>query len=351
VSKDLLFELGTEEIPPAYSPIIADNLTEDVNCALTEARLDYQDLTSYYTPRRTALLVTDLDEKQPDRRVEYRGPSEEIGLGEDGDFAIPARKFAEGHGATVDDLTLRDTEEGTYFFVEQLERGKRAQNIIPELFTDVITSLEQPETMRWDDSGIKFIRPIRWITCLFGGEVLSFKIGSVQSGADTTGHRFHGRSTVTISDPREYKDLLRTNKVLVDPEERKNSVAAQVDRKAADLGASVAVDGDFIDLLANSLEYPTLISGSFPEEYLDLPSELLFKTLTDEARLIPLVDAKSEEPLPQFFGFRDGVKDTTGEIKKGYESVINARLRDSKFFFEHDREGSLERFCARKYVS
>ncbi len=343
MSEDLLFELGTEDIPPSYLPSIAENFRDDVGDQLEAARLGFSGIQLYYTPRRLAVRVVDLSEVGEDTVETHRGPSKDIGLDEDGDYDIPAEKFAEGHGATADDLYLKETDEGTYFFVDERIKGKEARNFLPKILPDLVKDLDQPEKMRWDDSSVKFIRPIRWAVCLFGDEVIDLTIGKVKATRNTRGHRFHGDEEVKIDEANNYEDVLEENYVISDPERREQIFLYQIEKVTSETDAKNPADQEFINTLINSLEYPSAVLGSFPEEFLELPRELLFKTLTGEARLIPLVDSEGE-PVSSFVGFRDGTEKGIGEVKKGYQSVIYARLRDSKFFFEHDREKPLEEY-------
>ncbi len=341
MSKDLLFELGTEDIPPGDLPSIAQNFRKDLEVKLEETRLDFGRTELFYTPRRLAVRVNELQEEQEDRIEVHRGPPEGIGLDREGNYTVAAKKFAEGHEASPEDLYLEETEDGTYFFVEESIEGKKASELLPELLTVLVKELEQPEKMRWNGSGLRFIRPIRWVVCLLGDRVLDLVLGEVESSRETRGHRFYGQSRFELKTSSGYEEALEENYVIPDPTERRERLVTQLTEKTAELGVEKATGEDFIDLLANSLEYPSLVSGNFPREYLDLPPELLFKTLTGEARLVPLVDS-SGEPVASFIGFRDGSTEESEGVKRGYESVIHARLRDSKFFFSHDRERPLE---------
>jgi len=343
MSKDLLFELGTEEIPPGDLPGIAENFREDIVEGLEGARLGFEQVKLFYTPRRLALRVTDLEEAQEDRVEEHRGPPEDIGRDEEGNYTVAARKFAEGHGASEEDVYLKETDNGSYLFVEEKIEGSSARELLPELLPEIVENLEQPEKMRWNDSGIKFIRPIRWVVCLLGDELVDLSIGGLSSDRETRGHRFHGRGRFDLKRISDYEELLESNYVIPDPEERKRRLSAELEEKLEELDVENAADESFIDLLAHSLEYPSIVSGSFPEEYLELPPELLFKTLTGEARLIPLVDSAGK-PVSSFVGFRDGSPESAAQVQRGYESVIYARLRDSMFFYRHDREQPLEEY-------
>ncbi|MFB6291005.1 MAG: glycine--tRNA ligase subunit beta [Candidatus Bipolaricaulia bacterium] len=343
MSEDLLFELGTEEIPPAFLPRIAANLRDDLRGKLDEERLEVGEVELFYTPRRMAVRIKELQERQEDRIEKHRGPSEGIGLDEAGNYTVAAEKFAQGHGATKEDLYVEETENGAYFFVDEKVEGKRTKELLPDVLSSVVEDLEQPERMRWDDTAIRFIRPIRWVVCLLGSETVNLSIGRVESSRRTRGHRFHGEDRIHLDEPAQYEKKLEENYVLPDPEARLRKMEDQISRVKSDLDARMASDEEFLELLSNTVEYPSIVCGSFPEEFLDLPDELLFKTLTGEARLIPLIDLE-EEPLSTFIGFRDGPSDDTGRVRGGYESVINARLRDSKFFFSHDREKPLENY-------
>ncbi|MBS3786797.1 glycine--tRNA ligase subunit beta [Candidatus Bipolaricaulota bacterium] len=343
MSEDLLFELGTEEIPPAFLPEVARNLRNDLRKGLEDERLNFGEIELFYTPRRLAIKVIDLQKRQEDRVEKHRGPSKEIGLDENGDYTIAAEKFAEGNGATEEDLYVEDTGEGTYFFVDEKIEGKGARELLPEMLSSITKNLDQPEKMRWDDSSVRFIRPIRWITCLLGSKKVDLAIGNVKASDNTRGHRFHGNEIVNLDEPGRYEEKLEANYVIPDPESRLEKMEHKISEILSDLSASMASEEEFLELLSNTVEYPTVVSGSFPDEFLNLPDELLFKTLTEEARLIPLVDSEGD-PISTFLGFRDGPSDETGRVRRGYESVINARLRDSKFFFDHDREQSLEEY-------
>ncbi len=343
MSEDLLFELGTEEIPPSYLDSIAENFKEDIANSLNEARLAYDDIKLFHSPRRLAVEVRGLQEVQEDVVRTHRGPSKEIGQDDDGNLDIPAKKFAEGHGATPEDLYLKETQEGVYFFVEEKVEGKRASEILKELLPAVVKNLEQPEKMRWDDSDVRFIRPIRWVVCILGEDLVEITVGNVSSSRFSRGHRFHGSDSVEIGRASEYEEKLEKNYVIPDPEKREEIFKEQLENKEKEASGKNAADESFNEVLVNSLEYPNAVLGSFSDEFLELPDELLFKTLTGEARLMPLVDSDGN-PMASFVGFRDGSEEGIDEVKNGYESVIYARLRDSKFFFEHDREQPLESF-------
>jgi len=271
MSEDLLFELGTEEIPPAFLPKVAKNLREDLLKGLQEERLDFEDIELFFTPRRIAVRANDLQESQKDKTEKHRGPSEGIGLDEDGNYTIAAKKFAQGHGASEEDLYLEETDEGTYFFVDEKIGGKKAIELLPDLLSSVTNNLEQPEKMRWDDSSVRFIRPIRWITCLLGSEKVAFAIGNVSTSSDSRGHRFHGDDIVHLESPAQYEEKLESNYVTPNPEKRIKKMENEISHVTTDMEASMASEEEFLKLLSNTLEYPTIVTGSFPDQFLELP--------------------------------------------------------------------------------
>lgn len=342
MSKDLLFELGTEDVPPDALPEVANNLEDSLIETLREESVSFADASLYYTPRRMAVLLTDVAESQEDRVETQKGPPEEIGLEEDGSYSPAAEGFARGFGVSPDDLYVKETEQGEYFFFDQHIEGQDTSRILKQALPQLVRDLAQPETMRWGEEDPEFIRPIRWVLCLWGEEVVNFRLGSINSDRRSRGHRFmDSNEAIELDQPNDYEQLLEDHFVLADPQKRFDRMKQALRETGEKVGGEIALDDEFLELLANSLEYPTPIEGDFPRTYLTLPPILVFTTLKKEARLMPFVAADGT-PKTTFVGFRDGGADEEGVIKKGYEAVINARLRDSKFFFEHDREQRLE---------
>ncbi len=345
LKKDLLFEIGTEDIPPPYLPKIGSELEDSASAELEDNNIEFGKVKLYYTPRRLALIVKDVSENQSTKNKTIKGPPAHVAIDEDEEYTEAALGFARNEDADPGDLYRKETDQGEYLFLDKKVGGKKSSKLLRKLLPALVRNLHQPEKMKWDGSGIEFIRPIRWLVCLFGEEILDLKIANLTAGNKSRGHRFLSPDPIELQKPSEYVRKLKKNHVVAKPEERKNMVLNQAKDSADEINAELKTDKDFLTILANSLEYPTPVRGRFPEKFLDLPPVLLYKTLRKQARLIPL---RSEEgsPKPYFIGFRDGKEDSTGEVKKGYESVIKSRLRDTQFFFENDRSKPLAEYTS-----
>ncbi|MFP4647260.1 MAG: glycine--tRNA ligase subunit beta, partial [Candidatus Acetothermia bacterium] len=340
VSKDLLFEIGTEEIPPHLLPQVARNFHERLLKGLDSKDLPYRDSTLFYTHRRLASIISDLVEAQPDKLEKVRGPAKHVGIAEDGGYTEAARGFAQSHDSSVEDLYTEEIAEGHYLFLDKKIRGRQTAEVLKDLLPRIILDLPLPEQMWWSDPEIQFIRPIRWLACIYGENPLAFELGSLSAGTATRGHRFLDNCSVEISFPGQYEEILKDHFVLPRPDDRLSRLQDQLEKSTKEVGGQEAASEGFLRTLADSLEYSSPIQGELPSEFLQLPRLLLFKTLEDEARLVPLVD-ENDDPLPNFVGFRDGGEDETGKVQEGYESVVSARLRDSRFFYNQDRQQPL----------
>ena len=345
MTKDLLFEIGTEDLPPNDLPGIAEGFQESLLSQFEDNYISFEDADLYYTSRRLGIRVVNVSETQDTRTKSIRGPAKQVGLDEEGNYTQAAVGFANSHSADVEDLYVGEDQDGTYFYLDKYIEGRETKGVLQEILPEVIVDLPQPEKMRWDSSGLKFLRPIRWVVCLLGREVVEVEMGDLKTGRETSGHRFLGARSLEIDSPDRYLEILTDNFVMARPESRKEEVLTQLNREAQKVNGEKASSDTFLQMISNSLEYPTAILGELPEKFLDLPNILLFKTLEGEARLIPLRDKDEDHsPLPYFVGFRDGKEDAEGIVRAGYESVINARLRDSQFFFNKDREQELHEY-------
>lgn len=339
MSRDLLFELGTEDIPPTALPEVALSLRDGVINGLEDKLIGIEGEHVYYTPRRIAIFLHQVDEEQETRTETIRGPAVKDGLDDQGDFTQAAHGFAGSQGADAEDLYSKETAEGNYLFLDKKINGQSTAELLTQILPSAVTAMSLPESMRWGLQ-LSFIRPIRWMLCLFGSDVVSFTLGGIRAGDKTTGHRFFGDDSIDLNDPGDYETVLKENSVIADPQRRLEYIRGQIEQQADQIDARDAASDGFVEKLSNSVEFPQVFRGQFPADFLELPQKLLFKTLEGEARLIPLVDSEGTT-LPQFIGVRDGSDQNLDEIRKGYESVIYARLRDSQFFFNHDRQQSL----------
>ncbi|MFQ6089915.1 MAG: glycine--tRNA ligase subunit beta, partial [Candidatus Bipolaricaulia bacterium] len=342
---DLLLEIGTEELPASELPLLGEGLERRAKAALKENLLDYHSLRVFYTPRRLVLHIEGLAERQEDRLEEVLGPAARVAFAEDGSPTAAARGFARGHGVGVKDLQVKETEKGRYLFIEKQIPGRAAAEVLPEILPPLIEGLPAAETLRWEATGLRFIRPIRWLLCLLDSQPLALELGSIRSGSKTRLHRFAEPSEVEVQDVDDYFRRLREDLVILDPDARRRRIEEGLKKLAGEAGGRPRAEPEFIEYLTNSVEYPTPVLGEFDPRFLSLPQEVIFTTLREEGHFVPLVDREGRA-LPYFVGFRDGPEDEQGLVKKGYERILRAKLVDSEYFFNIDRRRRLEDYVA-----
>ncbi len=332
---DLLFEIGTEELPALELPRLGKALQEEASREFAARRISYSAIDLYYTPRRIALVVRDLAERQEDRVEEVKGPPAAVAFDGSGRPTQAAIGFAKTQGVSVDELETREVGGRAYLYLRRSIPGKATKEIVPEILPELVRRLRPSKAMRWDDSGLTFIRPIRWLVCLYGEEVIPIQLGYLTAGRVTRGHRFIASQQVPIARAEEYEKTLAEVFVIVDQRKREESVLAALKEAAAQRGGNYLLDSELLTRVVNGAEHPVPVIGHVPEEFLDLPVEVIQATLHEEGKFIPFV--LSDGTTPYFMGFRDGLPDEKGTVRAGFERVVRARLRDSRFFFEKDR--------------
>ncbi len=340
---DFLLEIGVEEIPPKVVPDLGNQLATLAQECFREQRLELGEVQAYYGPRRLSVLVKNLSFQQPDIEREVKGPAKKAAFDANGNPTKAAEGFAKSKGLAVSELTIKKTDEGEYLYARELVRGKPTPELLIEILPALIKKLLLPETMRWDQSGLRFIRPIRWLLALYGDEPVRFQYGRLTSGAETQGNRFYGQRHLPIKNISDYFSKLEANGVIYDQAKRKQIILSALHQQSAQLTAQYTAPDSLIDEISNQIEHPTPVIGKFPQEYLSLPKEVLASTLIEHQKFIPFV--AGEQALPHFVGFRDGPEDTDGVIRAGYERIVKARLFDARFFFENDRKRKLSDFA------
>lgn len=343
MSRDFLLEIGVEEIPPKVVPELGQQLATLAQELVRENRLEFESVTAYYGPRRLSVLVKNLSEQQPDIEREVKGPAKKAAFDPQGHPTKAAEGFARSKGLSVSDLIVKKTDEGEYLYAKELVKGKRTPELLTELLPALIKKISPPETMRWDGSGVRFIRPIRWLLALYGEESIKFTLGRLESTTETQGNRFFGQRKISVKTISEYFEKLEANGVIYDQTKRLQIVKDALLQHAAQFKAKYTAPESLLDEIANQIEHPVAVLGKFPQEYLGLPKEVLASTLIEHQKFVPFV--ASDQVLPYFVGFRDGPEDTDGTIKAGYERIVKARLFDARFFFENDRKRKLSDFA------
>lgn len=337
MSKDLLLEIGTEEVPAHVMPGILAQLKENAEKAFQENRIAFGSIRTLGTPRRTALIVKDLAEKQEDVSSENRGPSVKIAFDADGNPSKAAQGFARGQGVDPKDLVEKDG----YVYAMVHEEGKATAELLQELLKDLICGLSFPNNMRWRDLDFKFIRPLRWIVALLDDEVIPFEVAEVKSGRTSRGHRFLSQGDFTIADADSYEKACEENFIIVDQDKRKAMIREQIEEVAKKQNGTAEITEDLLEEVLYLVEYPTALCGKFEDKYLKLPAEAVITPMRDHQRYFP-VKAADGSLMPLFITVRNGGSEHLEIVQHGNERVLRARLDDAQFFFDEDRKKSLE---------
>ena len=337
MSKDLLLEIGTEEIPAHAMPGLLQELGERAEKALGELRLAHGGVRTLGTPRRLALIVEGLAEKQADVAEEKRGPSVQVAFDAAGKPTKAAEGFARGQGVKAEDLVTRDG----YVYALVQETGEPAEKVLEKLLPELICGLPLPNSMRWGDLDFRFIRPLRWLVALYGEEVVPFELARVKSGNTSRGHRFLSTGDFTIQDAAHYEEACEKAFVIVDPVRRKALIEQGLAEEAKAHGGTAEITPNLLEEVLYLVEYPTALAGRFEEKYLALPPEAVITPMRDHQRYFP-VKAADGSLMPLFLTVRNGGAEYLQTVQHGNERVLRARLADAQFFFDEDRKKSLE---------
>lgn len=340
---DLLLEIGSEEIPAGYIEPALAALASFVTDRLKDQRIGHGAVKTYGTPRRLALFIEKLAEKQAPLTTEMMGPPEKVGVDANGTFTIPARKFAEKLGISVDQIQVKDTEKGRYLFGMKVEDTQDTKDVLATLLPEAILKTPFPKTMRWAGLDIHFARPIFSVTALLGKTVIPFAVGDIQSSGATKGHRFMNPSAITLSAPSDYVAALEKANVFVDIETRKKKVREEIAKAAASVNGKILPDEELVDIVANLIEYPVVVVGSFDAALLELPDIVLITAMREHQKYFAVVDEKGKL-MPYFVVVNNTRTKDMNVVTKGHEKVLRARLADARFFYLGDlRETAEER--------
>ncbi|HHZ8025582.1 TPA: glycine--tRNA ligase subunit beta [Enterococcus faecalis] len=339
MAKDLLLEIGLEEMPAHVVTPSRIQLEEKVIKFLDEHHLDYETVQSFATPRRLAVKVTAIPEKQADVEEEVKGPAKKIALDAEGNWSKAAQGFVRGQGVTTEDIVFKELNGVEYVYVTKFTKGQSAKEVLTKL-NDVITSLTFPVTMHWANYDFEYIRPIHWIVALLDDEVIPFNVLDVTTGQTSRGHRFLG-DDVTFQHANEYEAKLKEQFVVVQPNERKQMIVDQANALAAEKNWQLALDEELLEEVTNLVEYPTAFVGSFDEKYLSVPDEVLVTSMKEHQRYF---EVRNDQGLlmPHFIAVRNGDNVHLENVIKGNEKVLIARLEDAEFFYNEDKKLTIE---------
>ncbi|PSU68512.1 glycine--tRNA ligase subunit beta [Photobacterium phosphoreum] len=339
--KNFLIELGTEELPPKALRTLAEAFAANFEAELKTADLPHQGIKWYAAPRRLALKVTALAENQPDRIVEKRGPAIAAAFDADGNATKAAQGWARGNGITVDQAERMVTDKGEWLLFKQEVKGQPAQTLLPELAAAALAKLPIPRPMRWGDKDTQFIRPVKTLTMLLGDELIEGTILGVASARTIRGHRFMGEAEFTIDNADQYPAILEERgKVMADYEARKAIILTDAKLAADAVGGIADLDDELVEEVTSLVEWPVVLTASFEEEFLKVPSEALVYTMKGDQKYFPVYDTEGNL-VPKFIFVSNIISNDPSQVISGNEKVVRPRLADAEFFFNTDLKSKL----------
>lgn len=339
--RDLLFEIGTEEIPARFMPRALRELGAFAAEELSASSIAHGDILVKCTPRRMIITVSELSERQADSVETEKGPLREQAFDAQGRPTKAAEGFARSRGISVEELTVKKVGKAEYAVAEVRKEGRAAEEVLPEILERVIRRLSFPKSMFWADPTVRFARPVRWIVALFGSEPLAVTFGGVTSGVVSRGHRFMGSDCIKIESLSQYERVMRENCVIIDPEERRGMILDGVAQLEKELGAKVDVEETLLEENVHLVEYPVVFYGSFDKSFLDIPEEVLTLSMAKNQRYFP-VRSENGRFMPYFIGVSNNRAKDMRIVREGNERVLRARLYDAAFFWKEDLQKSLD---------
>jgi len=346
VARDLLLEIGVEEIPSGYMPGALEDLKIIAKRKLDDLRLGYTGIYTYGTPRRLTLYVKEMEEFQKDALIEKRGPKKAIAFDKDGKPSKAGLGFAHSQGLEIKDLEIRKIDGVEYLFAVRREKGLSAEDIIADHLVEIICSLTFPKSMRWAYYQTRFARPIRWLLAFYGDKKIDLQIENIKSSIYTYGHRFLSEKPLEIKNIESYFEVLRDNYVILDQNERKEMIWKQITEAASSAGGNPMENEELLEEITYLVEYPTAFYGVFSPLYLEVPPEVLTTTMIEHQRYFPVFDIAGNL-MPGFVGVRNGTDFNLDVVRAGNERVLKARLEDALFFWNEDIKRPLSKIVDR----
>jgi glycyl-tRNA synthetase beta chain len=344
--KSLLLEIGTEEIPAGYIEPALQSLLSTLLQKMTDFRIEYGNAKVFGTPRRLAVEVQNVADKQKSLTSEIMGPPENVGFDNNGNLTTAAMKFAEKVGVSINALTVKETDKGRYVCVRVAERGLATRTLLKTILPEVILTTPFPKTMKWAELNITFARPIHYIVALLGNQIIPFEVGDTKSGRYTFGHYFMRPGKVRISSPEDYVKILKNAHVYINFEERRKLVENEINRAAKEVGGKIFPDEELIDINKNLVEYPIATTGRFDKEFLEIPGEILITAMRKHQKYFAVVD-DNNNLMPNFIAVNNTRTKDMNLVATGHERVLRARLADAQFFFKSDVEESMDEWVER----
>lgn len=346
MSKDLLFEIGTEEIPAKYMPGTLQQVKNIAETMLKENRIAFGEVKTYGTPRRIVLYVKNIAEQQEDLEELVKGPSKKAAYDENGNPTKALLGFVRGQKAELSDVFIKELAGVEYIYYKKLEKGQPTIEVLKSILPNILTSISFPKSMKWGNKSFRFARPVRWLVPILGDELVEFDIDGILCSRNTKGHRVLSKGSIEINNTSEYFDKLREGYVIVDQEERRSLIRKQCEGLARAKGGEVMMDEELLEEVVYLVEYPTALIGSFEAEYLKLPKEVVITPMKEHQRYFPVVD-KNNNLMNYFITVRNGDDRYLEIVQEGNERVLKARLADADFFYSEDKKIPLDN-CVEK---
>ncbi|WP_170007702.1 glycine--tRNA ligase subunit beta [Bacillus fonticola] len=335
----VLFEIGLEEMPARFITDAMEQLAKAVETWFQEHRLHFERITPYSTPRRLAVIVHGVEERQADQEEEVKGPAKNIALDSGGNWSKAAIGFSRGQGASPDDIFFKEIKGVEYCFLVKKEVGKLAKDLLSS-WDSLVTKVQFPKTMRWGSTSFRYIRPLQWLTLLWNDEIVPIAVAGVESGRSSFGHRFLGEK-VNISTAGVYPTTMLRQYVVASASKRKSAIRDQLQKLSEERDWIIEEDEELLEEVTQLVEYPTVLAGTFEESFLSLPDDVLTTMMREHQRYFP-VRSSEGELLPFFVTVRNGDHQHLDTVAKGNEKVLKARLSDAKFFYEEDQKRTIE---------
>jgi glycyl-tRNA synthetase beta chain len=338
--KELLLEIGAEEVPARFLPATAESLKVLASAHLAEQNISFGSINAFVTPRRLALIVEGLPDTQPDVVKEVFGPPRKMAFDSAGAPSKAALGFAKSVGVPPEKLMVREKSSGEYVVALVEEKGRPVREVLPEILKKVILSLNFPKSMRWGDGSLRFVRPIRWVLALLDFEVLVFNVDGISSSSVTRGHRFLSPGSFQIREAHTYRKLLETNFVIVDQDKRRSVILGELEKLSSSVEGVFVQDEALLDEVVNLVEYPVGVLCEFSKEYLDLPEELLITVMKGHQKYFAVRD-KRDRIINYFIVISNSLRENSLVIRAGAERVIRARFEDARFYYREDLKKTL----------
>ena len=342
-TESVLVEIGTEELPPTSAKKLCDAFVDSVSTQLSDAGFSIGEVASHVTPRRLAMVIQDVSDKQPDQSIERKGPALSAAYNDNGEPTKAALGFAKSCGTEMETLETIESDKGAYLYFKSTVSGKSLKNILPITIEQALNQLPIPKPMRWGNNDAEFVRPVHWVIVMYGSEVIECNIKNIPASNVTYGHRFHAPQKIVIPHASKYSSLLKYAKVISSFSERKQHIENLLADCANNNNATLNYDENLLEEVTNLVEWPAAIVGEFSKDFLSIPQEALVVTMQEAQRYFPMFSNTDGSLLPLFITIANIDSSNPDTIKRGNERVIKPRFEDANFFWSRDKQQSLEK--------